>query len=383
MHDPDSATASLPRRTGWRVRGWGAPRLLLAGLLLAILTGAAWYYWREAYGKYQQSTNDAFVQSDAVVVSSKLNGFVNRVFVEENQQVRRGDPLVEIDAREFNAQVRQVEAQLGAADANVESIRAQISEQAAVIAQAEAQLASANSQLNFAELQLERFAPLVASGAERADKLAELRHQHRQASAAVAGSRAQLLGSRRRIETLRSQIAQVATQRRAAEAQLGAATANLGATTIRASTDGRVGNRTVQAGQFVQAGARMMSIVPVHQLYVEANFKETQLGRMRVGQPVRIRVDALDDVEITGKIDSFSPGTGAQFSLLPPQNATGNFTKIVQRVPVRIKFEIRPETAGRLLPGMSAVVTVDTRPQRAVRRVAQIVIERGAKAQHQ
>jgi len=135
-------------------------------------------------------------------------------------------------------------------------------------------------------------------------------------------------------------------------------------TTVRASIDGRVGDLAVRVGQFVQPGSRLMTIVPVEQLYIEANFKETQVGLMRVGQPVTIEVDALEGVELTGSVASFAPGTGAQFSVLPPQNATGNFTKIVQRIPVRIRIDATPEVRRLLVPGMSATVTVDTRGAR-------------------
>jgi membrane fusion protein (multidrug efflux system) len=344
-------------------------RLLLLGLTGVVIGAGLWLYRDQTYGKYQQSTNNAYVQSDAVVVSSKLGGHVARVFVVDNQRVKRGDPLVQIDSREYDAEVRQAEAQIGIAVANAEGIRAQIHEQQAGIDQAQAQLAAANGRLEFSRGEVARFVPLVSSGAESRERLAQLRDQERQAAAQVATARAQLVAARRRIGTLDAQIGQAVSQRRAAEAQLSTANVNLGATIIRASADGRVGSKTVQVGQFVQPGVRMMSIVPVQQLYVEANFKETQLGLMRVGQPVRVRIDALDDAEVHGRIESFSPGTGAQFSLLPPQNATGNFTKIVQRVPVRISIDVGPEASKLLLPGMSAVATVDTRSAKGAREI--------------
>lgn len=347
-----------------------SPRLrwiLLAVLIAALVGGGFWYARNQSYGKYQQSTNDAFVQSDAVIVASKLGGYVERVFVADNQQVKRGDPLIEIDAREYNAQVEQARAQIGVAQANAEGIRAQISEQQAGIEQARAQLTAAESRLAYARGEVARFAPLAESGAESRERLAGLRDQERQAAAQVTAARAQLTAAQRRVGTLQAQIGQATSQRRAAEAQLSAANVNLGSTIIRASADGRVGSKTVQPGQFVQPGVRLMSIVPVQKLYVVANFKETQLGLMRVGQPVRIHVDALDGVEIHGKVESFSPGTGAQFSLIPPQNATGNFTKIVQRVPVRIAIDAGPQTSQLLLPGMSVEATVDTRSAKGAR----------------
>ena len=188
----------------------------------------------------------------------------------------------------------------------------------------------------------------------------------------VASASAALAAAQRRVGTLNAQVQQARSQGQAAKAQLDAAEVNLGSTLIRASIAGRVGNKTVRVGQFVQAGTRTMSIVPVSQLYIEANFKETQLGLMRPGQPVKIEVDALPDVEIKGHVESVAPGTGAQFSLLPPQNATGNFTKIVQRVPVRIAVDADPQTRSLLVPGMSVEVVVDTRSAKgALKRIAE------------
>jgi membrane fusion protein, multidrug efflux system len=334
--------------------------VLLAALIIAAVVGGLWYMRYQTHGKYQQTTNDAFIQSDAVVVSSKVNGYVEQVFVADNQQVKAGQPLLQIDPRDYRAQAEQAQAQIGVAEANAEGVRAQIREQQAAIDQARAQLAAAQSSLTFARGEVSRYTPLAATGAETGERLSQLRDQARQAAAQVVQARAGLVAAQRRVGTLQAQIGQAQSQGRAARAQLAAANVNVGSTIIRASRDGRIGDKTVQPGQFVQPGVRMMSIVPVQQLYVEANFKETQLGLMRVGQPVTVKIDALDGVELHGKVESLSPGTGAQFSLLPPQNATGNFTKIVQRVPVRVAIDVGPETAKLLLPGMSAEVTVDT-----------------------
>ena len=177
-------------------------------------------------------------------------------------------------------------------------------------------------------------------------------------------ARAALVAAQRRVGTLNAQVRQAQAQGEGARAQLDAARTNLGATMIRAAIDGRVGAKTVRQGQFVPAATKLMTVVPVNDLYIEANFKETQLGLMRVGQPVTVEVDALPGVDIPGRVASVSPGTGAQFSVLPPQNATGNFTKIVQRVPVRIAISPGPETRKLLVPGMSVEVSVDTRSEK-------------------
>ena len=275
--------------------------------------------------------------------------------------VKAGQPLLQIDARDYRAQTAQFSAQIDVAHANADGVRAQIREQQAAIAQSQADLAAARNDAAFANAEVTRYEPLAASGAETGERVSQLRSQARQANAKVAGAEAALHSAQRRVGTLQAQVVEALSQGEAAQAQLSAANVNLGSTLIRASIDGRVGDKTVRVGQFVQPATRMMSIVPVRQIYVTANFKETQLGLMRIGQPVTIEVDALPGVEIPGKVASFSPGTGAQFSLLPPQNATGNFTKIVQRVPVRISVEAGPETKSLLVPGMSVDVNVDTR----------------------
>ncbi|WP_448664226.1 HlyD family secretion protein [Sphingomonas sp. CJ20] len=350
--------------------------ILLAIVIVALVLGVLWYTRYQSFGKYQQATNDAYIQSDAVIVSSKVGGQVERVFVTDNQQVKAGQPLAQIDPRDYRAQTEQFEAQIGVARANAEGVRAQIREQQAGIEQARAQLAQAQSSLTFAQGEVARYTPLAASGAETRERLSQLRDQEKQAASQVAAARAALSAAERRVGTLQAQIGQAQAQGRAAEAQLSAANVNLGSTILRAAIDGRVGDKTVQAGQFIQPGVRLMSIVPTQKLYVEANFKETQVALMRPGQPVTIKVDALDGVEMHGRVESFSPGTGAQFSLLPPQNATGNFTKIVQRIPVRIAIDAGPEARKLLLPGMSVDVSVDTRSARGAREQ----IEREQKA---
>jgi membrane fusion protein, multidrug efflux system len=328
---------------------------LLIGAIAILVAGFLWYYDRETRGKFMQSTDNAYVSADSVVVAPRIGGYVERVFVAENQAVRQGQPLAELDPREYRAQTEQITSQIGAATATAETTRSQIAEQQAAIAQAQAQLDAARAEAAFAAQQVARYQPLAASGAEPRERLAQLQTQARQA-------REQ--SGLRRVGTLNAQVRQAQSQAEAARAQLAAARVNVESTLLRAAIDGRVGDLAVRVGQFVQPGTRMMTLVPVDRLFIEANFKETQLGLMRVGQPVRIEVDALPGIELTGRLASFAPGTGAQFSVLPPQNATGNFTKIVQRVPVRIAIDAPPEVRRLLVPGMSVEVTVDTRSAR-------------------
>ncbi len=335
--------------------------ILLVALALVVIAGIAWFARYESYGKYQQSTNDAYVQADAVTVSPKVSGYVDKVFVADNQTVKAGEPLLQIDARDYDAQAAQSRAQIDAANANAAGVRAQIGEQQAAIARARADLAAARTDAAFARNEVARYQPLAATGAETRERLSQLKNQAAQADAKVVAAEAALASAERRVGTLQAQVKQALAQGEGARAQLAAANTNVGATLIRAAIDGRVGNKTVRQGQFVQAATRLMTLVPMQGLYIDANFKETQLGLMRIGQPVKVSVDALPGVEIPGRVTSVSPGTGAQFSVLPPQNATGNFTKIVQRVPVRIAISPGPETRALLVPGMSVDVSVDTR----------------------
>jgi membrane fusion protein, multidrug efflux system len=333
---------------------------LLAAAALVVVLLVIWLVHYQTRGKYLESTNDAYIQADAVTVSPRIAGYVEQLFVADNQDVKAGQPLLRIDPRDYQAQTAQFRAQIDVAGANAENVRAGIREQEAAVAQAAAQLAAAQSDARFAASEVERYAPLAASGAETRERLNDLRNRATQAANAVIAQRAALDIAQRRIGSLRAQVRQAQAQGEAAEAQLSAANVNLGATVVRASVAGRVGNKSVQVGQFVQTGTRMMSVVPLASIYVVANFKETQIGLMRPGQPATIHVDALDDVDLHGHVESVSPGTGAQFSLLPPQNATGNFTKIVQRVPVRIAIDAGPDARRILVPGLSVIVEVDT-----------------------
>ncbi|MBU1607407.1 MAG: HlyD family secretion protein, partial [Alphaproteobacteria bacterium] len=301
------------------------------------------------------------VAVDSVVISSKVAGYVEEVFVGENEQVARGGALVQLDLRDYQAQAQQARAQIAATLAGADTIRSQVTEQDAAIRQAQAQRAAAGAALDLANDQVARYRPLAATGAEPREKLDQYETQARQARAELAATQAAVSAATARRATLFEQIGQTQAQADAARAQLETADLTVESTLLRASKAGRVGDLSVRVGQFVQPGQRLMTVVPVSAIYVTANFKETQVGLIRPGQSVRLEVDALPGVEIAGRVDSISPGTGAEFSILPPENATGNFTKIVQRIPVRIAIDARLEVRRLLVPGMSVVATVDTR----------------------
>jgi len=335
--------------------------VLIAAGVLVLLVGIGWFAYYQIVGKYHEETDDAYLQADAVTIAPKVGGYVEEVLVRDNQDVAAGQPLVRIDPRDYRAQTEQFESQIASAHANADVVRAQIAEQESAIAEVRAQLAAAQSNAAFAANEVKRYAPLVEIGAENAEALSARRNQAAQGAQQVAAQRAALANAEKRVGTLRAQVRQAEAQAGSAEAQLKAASVNLQSTTLTASIAGRIGDQTVRVGQFVQPGTRLMTLVPMGSLYITANFKETQIGRMRVGQPAHIKVDALPGVELNGRVESVAPGTGAQFSLLPPQNATGNFTKIVQRIPVRVSVEATPETRQLLVPGLSVKVEVETK----------------------
>lgn len=346
--------------TPTKKRPWLKPVLLIL-LAGGVIFGGMEYIEYRNEGQYFQSTNDAYVQADGVTVSSKLAGYVKAVNVADNEQVALGSLLVEVDPTDYQSRIDQANAQIEVARATEAATLSNIGEAEAAIAQAQAGVAASRRDVTFFNAEIARYRPLVASGAEPQTALAQLVTNRDKALADVQAKMASVTAAERRITTIRSQGGQSAAQIQAAEVQRRAANNDLNATRLAAPVAGKVGNSTVRVGQFVQPGQRLMTIVPTGDLYVEANFKETQIGLMRAGQPVTVSVDALPDVEFHGTVESITPGTGANFSLIPPQNATGNFTKIVQRVPVRIKIKAGPESRKVLVPGLSLEVKVDTR----------------------
>ena len=355
----DAAVGQRPPGLTPKVR-----RVLIILIAVALVGTAIWLARYFTYGRYFEETNDAQFRAETVTIAPRVNGYVAQVLVRENQDVRAGDPLVLIEARDYSAQAQQVEAQLARASAGIEDATAAVAQQQALIEQANAQLAAARARAAHDAAQVARYAPLAASGAEPAERLAQLRLAAAQSAQALREQEAALTVQQRRLPALEAQIRQARATQAGARAQLTSAEVNLRATRLVAPISGRIGNKTVTVGQYVTAGTRLMSVVPLEQLYIVANFKETQLALMRPGQPAQIKVNALDGFSIPGRVESLAPGTGAQFSILPPQNATGNFTKIVQRVPVRIAITAGPEARRLLVPGLSVTVTVDTRGAR-------------------
>jgi membrane fusion protein, multidrug efflux system len=340
-------------------------RVLLAAIGLgALVIGAAWgaHWW--LVGRFIQNTDDAYLQADSVTIAPKVSGYIVEVYVTDNQSVSAGAPLVRLDSRHYQAALDQVTATSAARKADIAREEADLSLQRANIAQARAQLEGARANETYALAQIRRYEPLVTSGAETGERLAELRNAHSQAAATLGVDKAALESAERQIGSTQAQILQARAQLEAAAANAESARLDAADTVVKSSIAGRVGDRSVRVGQYVQPGTRLMTIVPVQDIYLEANFKETQIGLMRAGQPATIHIDALSGADLHGTVASFAPGTGSEFALLPPQNATGNFTKIVQRVPVRIHVDAGEEARKVLVPGLSVTVKVDTRSGR-------------------
>lgn len=349
---PRGFPSALPLRT-----------LLLAAAGLALLAALAFgvRWWQT--GRFIESTDDAYLQADSLNVATKVSGYVAEVLVQDNQQVGPGQPLVRLDSRQYQAALDEALATVASREADVARAEADLGQQGAKIAQAAAEVDGARANVRYAASQVERYEPLVRAGAESGERAAELGNARTRASATLNANEAALRVEQAQVTTLQTRLRQARAQLDVAQASAAKARIDLEDTVVRATIAGRVADRSVRVGQLAQPGTRLLTMVPVQGLYLVANFKETQVGRMRPGQPVTLHVDALPGRVLSGTVDSLSPGTGSQFALLPAQNATGNFTKVVQRVPVRIHVEIDPDARAVLVPGLSVVAEVDTRAQ--------------------
>jgi len=348
--------------------------VLAVGAAVVLAAGGAAYI---AAPKSTVSTDAAYVQADSSVVAPKVRGLVSEVLVRHNQAVKRGDPLVRIDPEEFDARVAAAEAELENARAGVLSARAALvsldaEEQLAgsTVAAAQTQIRSADAQSDRAGADQRRYDALVSSGAVAKREADLYRAAAITAQSDAARSRALLDVSRDQAAVVRAKRASLTASLAQAEAAVARAQAALDLARqdqdhalVRAPIDGVVGARQVEPGDYVQPGARLLDLVPLDALYVTANFKETQVARMVPGQRATIKVDALPGGALTGVVDSFAPGSGSTFSLLPFEPGTGNFTKIVQRVPVRIRFDPGQKGLDRLRPGLSTTVSVSLKDE--------------------
>ena len=336
--------------------------LVFAGIgVIAMLAGGYYGYDWFTTGRYMVSTDDAYVGGDIATISSKLSGYVGTVNVVANQTVKAGDPLITLDDGDYKIARDQAQAQIDTAHLTLNRIDAQITGAEASLAQAKAQkLALVAGQKN-AQLAQQRAESLAKTSVASQADLDKANAGLDQANAQVVAGDAQIALAQSQIDVLKGQRAEAEGQLKSLGLALDKANRDLNFTVLRAPYDGVVGNLAVQTGDLVAAGGRLASLVPTDALYVDANFKETQLSKLVPGEQVTIRVDAMDGAPIKGTVESLAPASGSVFSLLPAENATGNFTKVVQRVPVRIALPADVLASGKLKAGLSVVVEADTR----------------------
>ncbi len=346
-------TAKPPRRPSRRAALIALP---LAGVVLVVSYGT--YWWN--VGRWMQTTDDAYVGGNIAPLATQVSGFVTDILFKDNQFVRQGQLLIRIDPRLYQAAVERSAANLEQQKATLENLRARYTLQQSTISQAEADLAGKTAAATFASLDAKRYQALALSSSGSEQNAQRATAANDQARASVDAANATLAAAKQQLTVIRTEIAQAEAAIEAAKADLASARLNLGYTEIRSPVDGFVGNRAAQIGAYVPSGAYLVSIIPTEGLWVDANFKENQLGKMKPGQKATVVADVASNKVIEGTIASLAPATGAVFSVIPPENATGNFTKIVQRVPVRIRLDA---TNGMLRPGLSTTVTVDTRPR--------------------
>jgi membrane fusion protein, multidrug efflux system len=357
------APPGMPR---WRRWPWSAITLvrlavLLAAGVLVVLFATQWDRWVGL--AVRQVTDDAYVRGDITPLSAHVEGYVHRVPVDDFQRVKQGEVLVEIEDDDYRARVAQAEADLLSAQAAVENLKARKAAQHAQVAEAEDAINATQADVERTRLEAVRQRTLLATTfgtrqmVEQADAAAQ------RFAATLSRNRAELEAQRSQMGVLDTQEAQLRADVKAKQAMLDLAKINLGYTRITAPAAGEVSERDVRAGQYVHAGTQVIAVVPDN-VWVVANYKETQLTHVAIGQRAEIRVDTFPGIAINAIVDSIAPASGAQFSLLPPDNATGNFTKVVQRIPVKLRIAPDNALAGKLRPGMSVIATIltDTTP---------------------
>jgi membrane fusion protein (multidrug efflux system) len=345
----------------WRTAPEVAWRAAVAVVALAILiiVGTHWDRWQGAAG--WQTTDDAYLQADLTPISAKVPGYIVEMPVQDFERVHAGQVIAQVADSDYLATVAQAEANLAAASAQAQTLKAQSRLQAANVDAAEAVVASTSAVLDQNARDLARQKKLIDTGSSTAEAGEKLQTARLQLAAQLAQNRAQAQAVRRQLGVLAAQAAQADAAVAAARAALRLAQINLGYTRVVAPQGGVIGQRQVKPGQYVGVGTQITSLTPLPNVWVIANYKETQLAQMAVGQPARISVDTYPDHTLRGHVLAFAPGTGAQFALLPPDNATGNFTKVVQRVAVKIGIDDADGLADLLRPGLSVVARIDAR----------------------
>jgi membrane fusion protein (multidrug efflux system) len=336
--------------------------MLIAGASLAALAATGylgWEYW--TVWSYEVSTDDAYVQADNTTIAPRVSGYLTQVLANDNERVKTGQVLARIDDRDFKVAVAQANADVEAAKAALANKEASLDAQHSVIDSAKATIDVDKANETFAEQDNQRYAHLATTGYGSVQNAQQAQARILAARASIARDTAALMNAQKQIDILQAEVGQAKATLAHDDAVEEQAELNLSYTKVLSPIDGVVGNRTLRVGQYVQAGTQLMAVVPMNATYIVANFKETQLEHVRPGQAVNVEVDTFPGVEIPARVDSLAPASGQQFALLPPDNATGNFTKIVQRIPVKITFDPDGPLAGELRPGMSVYPTIETK----------------------
>jgi len=333
-------------------------KTVLLSLLLLVLLAIAFFIWSTMTGN-DHRTNDAYVNADYTLVAPKVSGYIAEVKVQDNQQVKAGDVLATLDDRDYRVALESAEADLQVSQAKLLSSQAQLEQQQSAIEQSKATLAANQATAQYAGQNAERYNRLYKSGTVAADDQQKASSTQRSAAAAVRQSQAALLSAVKEIGVLQAAVRQAQADVAAAQASVDQARLNLSYTRIVAPVDGMVGQRVARVGAYVSAGTRLLAVVPLQQTYITANYLETQLSDVRQGQRVNITIDALPGKRFTGHVDSIAPATGATFSAISPDNATGNYTKVVQRLPVKIALDTNQPGLSLLRVGMSAIPEIE------------------------
>jgi membrane fusion protein (multidrug efflux system) len=346
--------------------GISRAKLKRAVLGLAVVAGVfagadyGRYYWTA--GRYLVSTDDAYVDVHSAIISPKISGYISAVPVNDNQSVKAGDVVARIDPRDYQTALDQARANVAAAQATIETLTQQIEQQGLAVEQARQAVASDQAALVYSQQDFQRYTDLQRTGYGTVQCAQQAQSDVVQKQAKIDSDKAGIASAEKQIAVLGGQLDQARATLALQQANQHQAELNLSYTTITAPFDGTVGVRTLQVGQYVQPGTQLMAVVPLHSVYITANYMETQLTNVRPRQPVAIAVDTFPGTVVHGHVESVAPASGQQFALLPPDNATGNFTKIVQRIPIKIALDDHDPLAGRLRPGMSVEPTIDTKP---------------------
>ncbi len=349
---PGTRPIRMPRR-----------RLLVAAAALLIAVAGAWYghqWW--TVGRFIESTDDAFVGGDITVLAPKVSGFIAAVAVTDNQLVHAGDLLLRLDDRDYRTALAKAEAGVAAQQAKLLSNTASRKLQATMVTQAQAALDATAAQTALTRFDADRYRSLAHDQFGSVQRFQQADADSKKAIAADAQAHAAVEAAERQLDVIDAARVEIAAALAAAIADRETARLNLGYTELRAPVDGAIGNRSAQVGAYVTPGTQLLSLVPAQGLWVDANFKESQLAHLKPGMPVSVVADVLPGEVFRGQVASMAPATGAVFSVLPAENATGNFTKIVQRVPVRVLLDGDGSRLGSLRPGLSVTASVDERP---------------------